>query len=165
MSNELRSLQLAIEVATRARDEADRALQQARSRLQNAEEQMTQLSSYADETGTRWATANAAAFSGELMMHHRNFMGRLQEAIQMQQNVLRNLQRQVEVARHMRVQREVKLKSFEHLLEKKLRERARQAARREQKQMDEFAGQMHARQALQRRVLEQGLEYSTGAGT
>jgi flagellar FliJ protein len=150
MSHELRSLQLAIEVATRARDEADRALQQARSRLQNAHAQMEQLGSYALETDTRWATANATtAFSGELMTHHRNFMGRLHEAIQMQTNVLRNLERQVEVARQVRVQKEVKLKSFEHLLQKKLREKARQAERREQKQMDEFAGQMHARRRMQ----------------
>jgi flagellar protein FliJ len=155
MTQALRSLQLAIEMATRARDEADQALQHALRVLQNAQAQMAQLAGYADETDLRWTTANASAFNGELMMHHRNFMGRLREAIQMQEGVLRNLERQAETARQRRVQREIKLKSFEQLLEKRLRERAVLAARREQKQMDEFAGQMHARQALARRMREE----------
>lgn len=155
MTQDLRSLQLAIEMATRARDEADRALQHALRLLQNAQAQMTQLTGYADETDLRWATANASALSGELMMHHRNFMARLREAVQMQEGVLRNMERQVEATRQKRVQREIKLKSFEQLMEKRLRERAVQAARREQKQMDEFAGQMHARQVMARRVLEE----------
>jgi flagellar FliJ protein len=155
VTQDLRSLQLAIEMAMRARDEADRALQHALRLLQNAQAQMTQLTGYADETDLRWATANASALSGELMMHHRHFMARLRDAVQMQDGVLRNLERQVEVTRQKRVQREIKLKSFEQLMEKRLRERAVQAARREQKQMDEFAGQMHARQVMARRVLEE----------
>ncbi len=155
MTEVLRSLHLAIEVATRARDEADQALQQARRTLQNAQTQMDQLAGYADETDIRWATANAVAVNGEVMMHHRNFMDRLREAIQMQQGVMRNLERQVEMARQVRVQKEVKLKSFEQLLEKRMRERAVLATRREQKQMDEFAGQMHARQVMARRVTEE----------
>lgn len=155
MTQALRSLQLAIDVATRARDEAEQALQHARRVMQNAQAQMDQLAGYANETDIRWATANAAAVNGELMMHHRNFMDRLREAIQMQQGVMRNLERQVEMARQMRIQREVKLKSFEQLLEKRMRERAVQAARREQKQMDEFAGQMHARQVMARRATEE----------
>jgi flagellar FliJ protein len=155
MTQALRSLQLAIEMATRARDEADQALQHALRVLQNAQAQMAQLAGYADETDLRWTTANASALSGELMMHHRNFMGRLREAIQMQEGVMRNLERQADTARQRRVQREIKLKSFEQLLEKRLRERAVLAARREQKQMDEFAGQMHARHALARRMREE----------
>jgi flagellar FliJ protein len=159
MTQALRSLQLAIEMATRARDEADQALQQAQRALQNAQAQMDQLKGYADETDLRWATANASSLNGELMLHHRSFMERLHEAIQMQEGVLRNLERQAEMARQRRVQREIKLKSFEQLLAKRLRERAVLAARREQKQMDEFAGQMHARQLVARRHLH---EESTG---
>jgi len=155
MTQALGSLQLAIEMATRARDEADQALQHALRLLRNAQAQMVQLTGYADETDLRWATANASALNGELMMHHRNFMSRLREAVQMQEGVLRNLERQVEATRQKRVQREIKLKSFEQLMEKRLRERAVQAARREQKQMDEFAGQMHARQVLARRIREE----------
>jgi flagellar FliJ protein len=155
MTQALHGLQLAIEIATRARDEADQAMQHALRVLQNAQAQMSQLAGYADETDLRWTTANASALNGELMMHHRNFMERLREAIQMQEGVLRNLERQAEIARQRRVQREIKLKSFEQLLEKRLRERAVQAGRREQKQMDEFAGQMHARQIMARRMLEE----------
>ncbi|EYC49625.1 flagellar export protein FliJ [Hylemonella gracilis str. Niagara R] len=155
MTQALRSLQLAIEMATRARDEADQALQHALRVLQNAQAQMAQLTGYADETDLRWTTANVAALSGEVMMHHRNFMGRLREAIQMQEGVLRNLERQADAARQRRVQREIKLKSFQQLMDKRLRERALQAARREQKQMDEFAGQMHARQVVARRMREE----------
>lgn len=143
----LKSLALAIEVATRARDQADQALMQARRAVQQAQGQLDQLESYAADTESRWATASAVSLSAELMQHHHHFQQRLRQAIGMQQGVMSDLQRQAEVARLRRVQEEVRLAAFQQLLKKKLATRTQQEARREQKQMDELAVLKYARAA------------------
>lgn len=137
--SELKSLTLAIEVAERARDAADQAWQQARRGLQFARGQLDQLESYAADTDARWSTAAAVTVSAELMQHHQHFMQRLRHAMGLQTGVISDLERQAEAARLQRVQQEVRLKALQQLLEKKLVARARQEARREQKQMDELA--------------------------
>ncbi|MFN4361369.1 MAG: flagellar export protein FliJ [Hylemonella sp.] len=137
--SELKSLTLAIEVAERARDQADQAWQQARRGLQFAQGQLEQLSNYAADTDARWATAAAATVSAELMQHHQHFMQRLRHAMGLQSGVISDLERQAEAARQQRVQKEVRLKALQQLLEKKRAARAQLVARREQKQMDELA--------------------------
>lgn len=145
--SDFRSLMLAIEVATRKRDAADQALMQARRAVQFAQGQMDQLENYAADTEARWSTANATTVSAELMQHHHHFLERLRHAIGLQNDVLADLQRQVEVARQRCVQEEVRLAAFEQLLKKKRSEQAKVAARREQKQMDELAVLKYARGA------------------
>lgn len=143
----LKSLMLAIEVATRARDRADQALMQARRAVQHAQGQLDQLESYAADTEARWATAAAVRVSAELMQHHHHFLQRLRQAIGMQGGVVNDLQRQAESARQRRVQEEVRLAALQQLLKKKLVVRAQTEARREQKQMDELAVLKYARGA------------------
>lgn len=143
----LKSLALAIEVATRARDQADQAWMQARRAVSHAQAQLEQLESYAADTESRWATAAAVTVSAELMSHHQHFMQRLRHAIGLQGGVIVDLERQVETTRQQRVQQEVRLKALQQLLDKKQSALARQVARREQKDMDELAGLRHARRA------------------
>lgn len=143
----LKSLALAIELATRKRDAADQALMQARRAVQHAQDQLEQLQSYAGESEARWATANAATVSAEIMQHQQHFMQRLRHAIGLQDGVLADLQRQAEAARQRRLQEEVRLAALEQLLKKKVAERSRLAARREQKQMDDLAALKYARAA------------------
>jgi flagellar FliJ protein len=143
----LKSLALAIEVATRRRDEADQALVQARRALQFGQAQLEQLESYAADSEARWATAAATTVNSELMQHHQHFMQRLRQAIGMQGGAVVDLQRQVETARQQRVQEEVRLAALQQLLKKKLAARALLETRREQKEMDELAGLKYARGA------------------
>jgi flagellar FliJ protein len=141
----LKSLALAIEVATRARDQADQAWQQARRQVQFAQSQLDQLESYAADTEARWATAAATTINAELMQHHQHFMQRLRHAGGLQGGVILDLERQAEASRLRRIQQEVRLKALQQLLEKKLATRAQLEARREQKQMDELAVLAYAR--------------------
>lgn len=143
----LKSLALAVEVAKRARDRADQAWQQARRAVQQAQGQLDQLDGYAADTESRWATANAATLSAELMRHQQHFLQRLQQAMGMQRGVIADLELQVEAARQRRVKEEVRLAALQQLVKKKLEARARQEARREQKQMDELAILKYARGA------------------
>ena len=141
----LKSLTLAIEVATRNRDQADQALMQAQRAVQHAQGQLDQLESYAADTQARWATAAAVTVSAELMQHHFHFLQRLRHAIGLQGGVMSDLQRQLEAARQRRLQQEVRLAALEQLLRKKTWAHAQQEARREQKQMDELAILKYAR--------------------
>lgn len=143
----LKSLALAIEVATRARDQADQALMQIRRAAQQAQAQMDQLESYAADTESRWATANAVTVSAELMQHQQHFLQRLHQAMGLQSGVMADLQLQVESARQRRVKEEVRLAALQQLVKKKLSARAQLEAKREQKQMDELAILKYARGA------------------
>jgi flagellar FliJ protein len=144
--SDLKSLALAVEVAERRRDQAEQAWQQARRNQQFAQDQLDQLRGYAGETDTRWTTASAVNLSPEVMHHHRHFMTRLNHAIDLQIGVMQELVQKIEVAHAFYVQQSVRLKALEHLQAQRLKERAREAARREQKEMDELAMRMHAQQ-------------------
>ena len=141
----VKSLTLAIEVATRKRDQADQALMQALRTVQYAQGQLDQLQGYAADNEVRWATAAATTVRAELMLHHRQFTQRLQQTIELQSGVMADLQRQAEAARQRRLQEELRLAALEQLLKKQMTLRARVQARREQKQMDEMAMLQHAR--------------------
>jgi flagellar FliJ protein len=143
----LNSLRLAIEVATRARDQADQAWVQARRAVTQAQAQLDQLQSYAADTESRWATAAAVTVSAELMSHHHHFMIRLRQAIGLQEGVIMDLERQADGARQRRVQQEIRLKALQQLLEKKHAAWVQRQARLEQKQTDELAVLGYAQRA------------------
>lgn len=143
----MQSMALAIEVATRRRDQAEQALVQARRAVQFAQDQLGQLQSYAADSQARWSTVAAVSVRVELIQHHYQFMDRLQQAIQMQNGVIADLQRKAEATRQVCVQEEVRLAGLSQVMKKKVAERSRMQSRREQKQMDEFAGLKHARVA------------------
>jgi flagellar FliJ protein len=143
----LKSITLAIEVATRRRDQADQAFMQARRAVQFAQTQLDQLESYAVDTQGRWSTAAAATTSPALLHHHYQFMDRLQQAIGMQAGVIEDLRRQAETARQRCLQEEVRVAGLNLVMKKKLSTHELLLSRREQRQMDELASLKHARGA------------------
>lgn len=143
----LQSMVLAIEVATRRRDQAEQALLQARRAVQFAQEQLGQLESYAADSQVRWSTVASVSVSVELLQHHYQFMERLRQAILMQNGVIADLQRKAEGTRQVCLQEEVRLAGLNQVMKKKVTDRAVLQSRREQKQTDEFAGLKHARSA------------------
>jgi flagellar FliJ protein len=144
--SELKSISLAIELATRRRDEFAKALARVRRVLGSSQDQMAQLQGYAGDTDARWmGSSTTIVLSAELIRHHYQFMDRLQQAIVMQAGVLTNGGRQVEQAEKALVQAEFRLAGLNQVL--KTRQAAAQLVqkRREQRMTDEFAGQQHAR--------------------
>jgi len=81
----LKGLALAIELATRQRDEAVAALLQAQQVCQGAQDQMGQLESYAQETESHWALGARTSANPEIIRHYDQFMDRLQQAVELQQ--------------------------------------------------------------------------------
>jgi flagellar FliJ protein len=152
--SQLRSFVLAIELATRQRDELARALARAEKTLQFAQNQMHQLEGYATETDARWLRPTPDGRTTELLRHHYQFVGRLQQAIGLQSGVISNSGQQVENAKQLLMQAECRLAALNQILKSRQADLLRLEARREQRQTDEFAAMQHARKQLMSRTGE-----------
>jgi flagellar protein FliJ len=139
----LKTLLLAVELATRQRDGANHALAEQQQVLLQGQQQLQQLETYARETETRWELHGQRSTTPELMNHHYQFMGRLSQAMDMQGSVLREQQARVEQARLVLVQAEQRLASFQKVCEKRRADLAREQRRREQREVDEMAARQH----------------------
>jgi flagellar protein FliJ len=145
---ELRGFVLAIELATRQRDEFAKALARAQRTLSFAQTQMTQLQGYAGETDARWANASGTLVSVELMRHHYQFMDRLQQAIVLQVDAINHAHGQVDKANHDLLQAEFRLAGLAKVLEKRQTAAQLKQQRREQRVTDEYAGMQQARKRV-----------------
>lgn len=146
----LSGLQVAVDLATRQRDDAGQALAQVVRRFEHAQLQMEQLRSYAADTSSRWSVASQASATPQIVGHYYQFMERLDQTIAMQERAIAEVQRQREVARQVLLEAEVRMAGLNRLLDKRRAELARTQERREQRQSDELAAQMHRRVALAR---------------
>jgi flagellar FliJ protein len=134
-----RSFLLAIDLATRQRDQAAQGLMKAQSMNLFAQGQMSQLETYSLETELKWTTAAQIGTTPELMRHEYQFMNRLQQAIRLQRDVLEAEDRKVDAAKRLLLAAEFRLASLKQLVKQMQAKHAVLEARREQKQMDEFA--------------------------
>jgi flagellar FliJ protein len=132
-------LTVAVELATRKRDEAGQALAQVLRRHDHALQQLDQLSSYAADTQGRWSVSAQTHTSPQIVGHYYQFMARLDQTVSLQHGVIADVQRQCQAARQELLQAEVYLAGLQRLLDKRHQEQQRRAALREQHQTDEFA--------------------------
>lgn len=139
----VKSVMLAIVVATRKRDQAEKSLLYVQRAHVFALNQLQQLESYAAETDVRWQTSAQAGTVPELIRHHYQFMDRLQHAISLQVQAVEAASRRVDGARQVVVDAEVRLAGLNQVLKNKHADEARMQVRRDQKQMDEFAASRH----------------------
>ncbi|MES2948379.1 MAG: flagellar export protein FliJ [Pseudomonadota bacterium] len=145
----LKSVLLAIELATRQRDELNKTAARVERSLIFARGQMQQLQGYAADTDARWTGAGARGISLELVRHQYQFMDRLQQAIAMQSSVILNAGRQLELAKANVLKAEVKLSGLNQILKARQAVLLRAQGRREQRHTDEFAAMQHARNRAQ----------------
>lgn len=150
----VKSILLAIDVATRSRDQLGKKLAEIQQTQLFAQDQMEQLQTYAADTSARWTSAAQISATPELMRHHYQFMDRLHHAIGMQSGVISDWTRQVEAARKVLLDAEFRLSSLKQILKKKQAEITVMQTRREQRQMDEFAAQQFRRSALENPIGE-----------
>jgi len=146
----LKSLSLAIDLATLTRDQAMAQWQNTLRAQAHGLDQMSQLQQYAGETEQRWTQAAQHSTGPELLHHHYQFMGRLYQAITLQEGTLDAASQRVAMAKRRQVETEVRLASLKKLMDKKRMEQNQQHQRLEQKHMDEFAAMQ-----TQRRIRQQ----------
>lgn len=138
MSN-LHALSVAVDQATRVRDNARLALQDALAAQQVSRAQLEQLEGYARETETRWGVRENATMQPQVMYHHYQFMDRLGHAAGMQTGVVDGHAGKVEASRLLLLQAELRLASLCKVVDKRNKDVALQQMRRDQKQTDERA--------------------------
>lgn len=137
------ALSVAVEMATRQRDEARRVLQHAQGAQRAAQDQLQVLKGYAQETENRWGMRAQATVAPEVMFHHYHFMGRLDHAAGLQSGVVDDHAQRVALAQQQLRDAEVRLASLRKLLEKRQMEALQAQARRDQKMTDERAALRH----------------------
>ena len=137
------ALSVAVEMATRQRDEARRVLQHAQGAQRAAQDQLQVLQGYAQETENRWGMRAQATVAPEVMFHHYHFMGRLDHAAGLQSGVVDDHAQRVALAQQQLRDAEVRLASLRKLLEKRQLEALQAQARRDQKMTDERAALRH----------------------
>jgi flagellar FliJ protein len=141
----LKSVMLAIEVATQKRDHAGKQLGQVQRALLFAQGQLDQLASYAADSEAKWSVTAQVSATPELMRHHYQFMDRLRQAMGLQDGVMNDAKAQVEMARKQLLEMEFRLASLKQILSRKQAAQKVVQDRREQRQMDEFATQLYGR--------------------
>jgi len=145
----LKSVRLAIELATRDRDELAKIVARVEQNLVFGYNQMTQLEGYAAETDSRWIGSASRQLSQELIRHHYQFMDRLQQAIALQSSTIANTERQLEQGKGNLLRAEFRLFGLNQVLKSRQAALSRAEQRREQRQTDEFAAMQYARNRAQ----------------
>lgn len=148
MSN-IQTLNKVVELATRRRDDALTALGQAQRELQMAQAQMNQLKTYADEAHQRWATrSTTSGVDAALLHHHRQFMQKIEHAMDFQLSVQRNREDMVARAQAQVYAAERDVAGLRKYADRKQQAIDHRAMRQEQKATDEMALSIHLRQSM-----------------
>ncbi|VWX60300.1 Flagellar export protein FliJ [Burkholderiales bacterium 8X] len=140
----MNGLQIAADLALSQRDAAAQVLASARQTWLQAQVQLDQLESYAQECTNRW-TVQSGSCTPELMRHHYAFMARLEHAIGLQLHIVGEHGQRVEREALKLRDAEVRLEGLRQLVASREREREQLLARREQKMTDEQAALQHRR--------------------
>ena len=154
----LSSMQLAVELATRQRDQLRLDLAQVLQTLEAAQDQFNQLESYAQETQARWITQSQTDSTPQVMRHYYKFMEKLYQAIALQRQVLQDAERQVQAHKKVLLEAEFKLASRQTVCDNMYREATRRRDKIEQKQFDEMAALLYRSRRIERdrEILQDG---------
>lgn len=135
----MQPLNVLLEQAERERDEALARQHRAESALRGAEHQADQLVAYRGECERRWGDRMRAGTTPTLMHCHQAFMARLQNAMDMQGDVVRRHRSEVERSREHTLAQELRVASVRKLMERREAALSQHADRAEQKMFDEIA--------------------------
>ena len=137
--NDLRPLMALLSHAERERDEALAHRQRMREALDAARNQAEQLLAYRRDYEQRWTERFAQAGQVQLLHSYHGFVTRLTQAIEHQDRVVTQAERQLERAAETLQQQELRVASVLKLIERRMAEIERTSAQREQRSLDELA--------------------------
>lgn len=133
------SLQPLLEIMQTRTDEATRRLGQLIAEEQNAKSRLQLLEQYRGEYANRFSQAAAQGLSPMAWKNFQDFIGRIDEAITQQRQVVASSERNTAYGQEQWQQQHKKLKAIDTLSDRHdARERYREG-KQEQKQLDEFS--------------------------
>lgn len=146
---DIKTLNKVVDIAERRRDDARAALAQQQRELQIARDQLQQLLTYAQEAHQRWAMrSSTAGVDAQQLFHQRQFMDKIDHAIEFQRGVIANREQLIERCEQQVLAAERDVSGLRKYTERKLLVVQQKAARQEQKATDEMALNLHLRQSL-----------------
>ena len=137
--NDTQPLMALLSHAERERDEALAHRQRMREALDAARTQAEQLVAYRRDYEQRWAERFAQAGQVQLLHSYHGFVTRLTQAIEHQDRVVAQAERQLERAGETLQQQELRVASVLKLIERRMAEIEKTSARCEQRALDELA--------------------------
>jgi flagellar protein FliJ len=146
----IRTLNKVVELAEKRRDEALGQLAQLRRERQMANDQLEQLQAYAQEAQQRWTVRSGAGVDPALLHHHRQFMQKIDHAIEFQHGVLKNFDDLLEAGQSRVHASERDVAGLSKYTLKKQEALMQKVQRQDQKATDEMALTIHLRQSLAR---------------
>jgi len=145
----IQTLNKVVDIAEKRRDEARAALAQQQRELQIAQDQLRQLQTYAQEAQQRWMARSAGAGVDAQQLHHqRQFMHKIDHALEFQHGVIATRESLLERCQHQVLVAERDVAGLRKYTERKLQAMQQTALRQEQKATDEMALSIHLRQSL-----------------
>lgn len=139
MNDALQPLSALLSHAERERDEALAHRQHMQQALESARTQAEQLVAYRRDYEQRWAQRFTEAGQVQLLHSYHGFVTRLTQAIEHQQRVVVQAERQLERALEALQQQELRVASVLKLVERRVAEIEKAGAQREQRSLDELA--------------------------
>ena len=136
---ELQPLSSLLSHAERERDEALAHRQHMQQALESARAQAEQLVAYRRDYEQRWSQRFTEAGQVQLLHSYHGFVTRLTQAIEHQQRVVVQAERQLERALELLQQQELRVASVLKLIERRVAEIEKLGAQREQRSLDELA--------------------------
>ncbi len=141
-----RALDILLQHAEQARDQARTDWQAAQARLQAQQHQAEQLLNYQKDTQARDPARNGRSTGMDALLVHRSFMQRLQQAVDLQRGQIDHTQLQVQALQADLLARELRVAQVQKLKQRRTQETLRHQERQEQRQSDD-AGQQRLHQA------------------
>ena len=135
----LQLLQMLLERECKRRDEVQSILRSAHANLDAQRQQADGLKTYRSEYCAKWSANFQQAAQMEILRSYHGFLARLDQAITQQGNVVAHAQRAVDAAKARLLEKEIRVKTVERLIERRKALLARIADRRDQKNLDEMA--------------------------
>jgi flagellar FliJ protein len=134
-------LQPLVRLATNREEKAALALARARDNLASQEAKLEDLDSYRGEYRDVVYSAGGQGVNGRQVRGFHGFLGQLAQAVEAQRQVIERARAEVEQRRQEWLAARVECQRMDLVIERFQDDEARLEARREQKVMDEFAGQ------------------------
>lgn len=136
---DLSALNTLIELATTEVDDAAVCLGRAVRAVEEAKQKLTLLTGYQEDYANRFQSTMASGFTPMAYRNFQGFMDKLDQAVNGQQQVVRDAEYRVEQARSNWRESERKRISFDALATRARTAADQKIAKREQKQTDEQA--------------------------
>lgn len=137
------TLDTLIELATVATDNAARRLGAALSASRDAEQRLEMLQEYRSEYNARFQASMANGVSASAYRNFQLFLGKLDQAIAGQQQIVQQSQRRIGHERGAWQDSERKRKSYDLLATRAEEKEQKKEVKRDQRAMDEHAARQH----------------------